>query len=51
MQVAGVCFASSERYYHALVTILKIKLIIFLGFGVEGVRNLLGREGESGRAV
>jgi hypothetical protein len=35
MQVAGVCFAISEKYYHALVTILKIKLIIFLGFGVE----------------
>jgi len=39
MQVAGDCFASSKKYYHAAVTILKIKLIIFLGFGVDRSRK------------
>lgn len=40
MQVAGECFANSEKYYHAAVTILKIKLIIFLAFGIGGFGNL-----------
>lgn len=42
MQVAGDCFASSQKYYHAAVTILKIKLIIFLGFGVDRSRKSFG---------
>lgn len=49
MQVAGDCFASSQKYYHAAVTILKIKLIMFLDFGVGGLRNLLGRSTCDGR--
>ena len=42
MQVAGVCFASSGKSYHAAVTILKINLIIFLGFGVDRRRKSFG---------
>jgi hypothetical protein len=51
MQVAGDCFASSQKYYHAAVTILKIKLMIFLGFCVDGLRNLLGRSTCYGRVA
>ena len=40
MQVAGVCFASSQKYYHGVVTILKINLMIFLGFGIYRFGNL-----------
>jgi hypothetical protein len=40
MQVAGECFANSKRSYHAAVTILKIKLMIFWEFGVGGFGNL-----------
>ena len=35
MQVAGECFANSEKSYHAAVTILKIQLMTFGEFGVD----------------
>lgn len=55
MQVAGECFANSEKYYHGAVTILKIKLIIFLAFGIGRFGNLffgaraVMAQGEMGR--
>ncbi|WP_333145059.1 hypothetical protein [Microcoleus sp. B13-B6] len=42
MQVAGECFANSEKSYHAAVTILKIKLIIFFTLLVS--RKSLGTD-------
>lgn len=42
MQVAGECFANSEKSYHAAVTILKIKFNDFFGIWCRAIRKSFG---------